>query len=99
MAYKKNILAQCKKYFDKKEKFDIFMACWDIMVLAKSDEFTQLFKRLNVNFLKYSQVLAYVKPTWIDKYKERFVACWTDKIMHFGNISNRYAIAHSTMIS
>ena len=71
------------------------------MVLAeREDEFTQLFGQLNVDFREYPQVFAYVNYTWVDKYKERFVACWTNKIMHFGNtILNRYAIAYSFTIS
>ena len=55
---RKNMLTQCKKYFDK-EKFDLFMACWNMMILAESeDEFTQLFGRLKVDFRKYLQELA-----------------------------------------
>jgi len=36
-----------------------------------------------MDFLEFPYVLPYVKTTWIDKDKERFVACWADTIMHF----------------
>jgi len=64
------------------------------LVMAESEEeFVRFFGQLNDDFYDFPQVLTYVKTTWIDKYKERFVACWTDMIMHFGNTtSNRYAI-------
>ena len=59
-----------------KENFNLFMLNWNIMVLVKTeDDFNQLFGRLNEDFCDYPQVLAYVKTTWIDKYKERFIAC------------------------
>ena len=53
------------------------------MVLAETEEeFIQLFDRLNENFQDYPKLLAYVNSTWIDKYKEKFIACWTDTIMY-----------------
>ncbi|XP_058189377.1 PKS-NRPS hybrid synthetase cheA-like [Rhododendron vialii] len=34
--------------------------------------------------------LEYVEKNWLVPYKERFVGVWTDKVMHFGNLtSNR----------
>ena len=34
--------------------------------------------------------------TWIVKHKEKFITCWTDIIMHFGNKStNKYAFTIS----
>ena len=80
MAYKENILAQCTKSFDTKERFDLFKASWNMLVMAESEEeFLQLFGRLKDDFRDFLQVLEYVKTTWLDKYKERFVACWSTK--------------------
>ena len=55
------------------------------MVAESENCFAQLFGQLNVDFREYPQVLANVKTIRIDKYKERFVTCWTDKIIHFKN--------------
>ena len=35
----------------------------------------------------YPKLLEYVNNTWIAKYKEKIVACWTNTIMHFENTS------------
>ena len=63
-----------------------------MLVIAESEEqFVRLFDRLNENFRDIPQVFSYVKITWIDKYKERFVAYWTNTVIHFENtISNWY---------
>jgi len=92
MAYKKNILAHCKKIFDTKERFDLFMASWNLMVMVDSEkESSRLWGRLKEDFRDFPKVLEYVKTTWIDKYKERFDTCWTDIVMHFGTTTtNRY---------
>jgi len=81
-----------QEIFDIKERFDLFMASWNMLVMAKSEEdFDQLFSRLNDDFHDFPQVLAYMKTTWIDKYKERFVACWIDTVMHLGNTTSNRA--------
>ena len=68
------------------------MASWNMLVMAESEEeFDRLFGRLNDDFHEFPQVLAYVKTTWIDKCKERFVACWTDTVMHLGNTTSNHA--------
>ena len=67
------------------------------MVLSTTEkEFLRLFGRLNEDFQDYPKLLKYVNNTWIAKYKEKFVACWTDTIMNFGNPStNMYAFTIS----
>jgi histone-lysine N-methyltransferase SETD2 len=88
----KNLVTNCKKYFETKQKWDLFVYGWNLMVVAETeDEFNRLFCRLNEDFCEYPQVLQYLKITWIDKYKERFISCWTDTKTHFGTTtSNRY---------
>ena len=46
------------------------------------EDIVQLFGRLN-DSEGFPKLLAYVNSIWIDEYKESFVACWTDTIMHF----------------
>ena len=86
-----------KKTFDIKEKVDIFFFGWNIMVLSTTEEeFLRLFGRLNQDFRDHLKLLEYVNNTWIAKYKEKFIACWTDMIMHFENTStNMYAFTIS----
>jgi len=96
MAYKKNIIVHYKKTFDTKEKVDLFFFNWNIMMLSTTEEeFLRLFDNLNEDFRDYPKLLEYVNDTWIAKYKEKFVACWTDTI-HVGNTStNKYAFTIS----
>jgi len=61
---RKNILAQCKKTFETKEKVDLFMSEWNIMVMADTVEnFVQLFDRLNKDFVDFPKLLTYVNST------------------------------------
>jgi len=74
------------------------MALWNMLVMAESKDFDRLFRQLNDDFHDFPRVLAYVKTTWIDKYKEQFVTCWTDTIMHLGNTtSNCTESAHAKL--
>lgn len=57
------------------------------MLAETVKEFVRLFGRLNEDFRDYPKLLEYVNNTWIAKYKEKFVACWIDTIMHFENTS------------
>ncbi|KAG5549373.1 hypothetical protein RHGRI_014652 [Rhododendron griersonianum] len=42
--------------------------------------------------------LEYVEKNWLVPYKERFVGAWTDKVMHFENLtSNRAQSSHSKL--
>jgi len=69
-----------------------------LLIAESEEEFDRLFGRLNDDFRKFPQVLAYINTTWIDKYKKCFVACWTDIVMHLGNTtSNRAESAHAKM--
>ena len=49
-------------------------------------------------FITYPVALEYVKKTWLDAYKDRFVAAWTYKVMHFGNTTtNRVESSHAQL--
>ncbi|XP_074290564.1 uncharacterized protein LOC141617279 [Silene latifolia] len=40
----------------------------------------------------------YLKETWLDLYKERFVSAWINNILHFGNVTtNRVEGAHASL--
>jgi len=47
-----------------KEKVDLFLFGWNIMVLAETKEkFVRLFGRLNENFWNYPKLLTYANST------------------------------------
>lgn len=59
---------------------------WDLLLESPTEaEYDEQLKRLHTEFSMYPQVLAYVTNTWLKPYKEKFVAAWTDHIMHFGS--------------
>ncbi|KAL7205966.1 hypothetical protein ACSBR2_018806 [Camellia fascicularis] len=82
----KNVLAKCKKLFEKKEKLDMFITSWNMLVMSSSEEvYMQRFVLLQNEFTFYVEALQYVTSSWLDTYKERFVTTWTDICMHLGN--------------
>ncbi|XP_058181225.1 PKS-NRPS hybrid synthetase cheA-like [Rhododendron vialii] len=94
----KNVLAKCRKMFDDK-MWEEFICSWGLIVLSSS--VTQYEERLCVlkrNFEMVPAALEYVEKNWLVPYKERFVGAWTDKVMHFGNLtSNRAESSHSKL--
>ncbi|XP_052300876.1 PKS-NRPS hybrid synthetase cheA-like [Citrus sinensis] len=95
----KNVLSNCKKLFETNEVWESFITNWNILVLsATKDHYMQHLRLLESEFVRYQEVIDYVKNTWLDKYKEKFVAAWTDSIMHLGNTtSNRVETSHSAL--
>ena len=87
----RNVLARCKKLFETKEKWDRFIMSWNMLVSSSTEEeFGEQLSKLNHEFSTYPDALNYVKGSWLDAYKERFVSAWTDNCVHFGNTtSNR----------
>ena len=62
MADKKNLVSNYKKSFEMKEKFDLFLYGWNILMMAESEEdFVRLFGQLNEDFHEFPKELEYVK--------------------------------------
>lgn len=81
-----NILANCKIFFESKSRLDAFISMWNIVVLAETeDEYANRLNQLESHFHRYIQAINYCKEQWLLPYKEKFVAVWTNKVMHFGN--------------
>uniref|UniRef100_A0A803L9G5 Protein FAR1-RELATED SEQUENCE n=2 Tax=Chenopodium quinoa TaxID=63459 RepID=A0A803L9G5_CHEQI len=50
------------------------------------------------SYVAFPAVISYVKDTWLNNHKEKFVKFWTNGVLHFGNVTNcRVEIAHSTL--
>ncbi|KAL7228955.1 hypothetical protein ACSBR2_007619 [Camellia fascicularis] len=71
----KNVLANCKKMFETKDKWEMFIMSWNMLVTLSSEE-------LHSEFSTYQDALHYVTLSWLDTYKSKFVAAWTDTFMH-----------------
>ena len=87
----RNVMRECKKKFETKEMWNMFLTNWNIVVGSTSEsEYLVNLNQFDSKFSKYLDELRYVKSSWLDNYKERFVAAWADTCMHFGTTtSNR----------
>ncbi|KAH0989406.1 hypothetical protein GBA52_000889 [Prunus armeniaca] len=87
----KNVLAKCKGMFEGKDQLEKFIMSWNMLVLSETEhEYLKRLAELDYYFGRYPHALEYVKNTWLNEYKERFVSVWTDTCMHFGHTtSNR----------
>ncbi|KAL7111232.1 hypothetical protein ACP275_05G075400 [Erythranthe tilingii] len=95
----KNLIANCKKLFDDDEMWDSFESEWSILVKQESEElFNSKLATIEIKFSNYPGVLSYIKHTWLDPYKDRFVSAYTDTCMHLGvYTSNRAENSHASL--
>ncbi|KAL7208658.1 hypothetical protein ACSBR1_030404 [Camellia fascicularis] len=92
----KNVLANCKKIFETKDKWEMFIMSWNMLVMSSSEEvYMQRLSLLYSEFSTYQDALHYVISSWLDTYKSKFVAAWTDTFMHFGNSTTNSEIKSS----
>ncbi|XP_052198258.1 uncharacterized protein LOC127805543 [Diospyros lotus] len=88
----KNVLANCKKFFDRKETWEKFILGWQLVIFASTEnEYERRLHDLTVEYHIYDNALDYVRNAWLNNYKEKFVATWTNKIMHFRNVTTNRA--------
>ena len=70
------------------EQWEKFITSWNVLVWSSSEnKFVHRLSILQRDFSAYPEAVEYVTKKWLTKYKERFVAAWTDKSMHFGNVT------------
>lgn len=81
----RNILANCKKMFKSKLRWEDFISMWNVMVLAETEEdYGHYLSELETHFHRYTQAVDHCKEQWLLPYK-KFVAAWMDKLMDLGN--------------
>ena len=95
----KNMFAKCKTFFDRNEIWEKFMVGWNLLVFASTEiEYERLLCDLMVKYHAYEEALDYVRKTWLNDYKEKFITAWTNKVLHFGNVTiNRYSLFFSKL--
>ncbi|KAL7236169.1 hypothetical protein ACSBR1_019437 [Camellia fascicularis] len=94
----KNVLAKCKKLFENEEKWNMFITSWNMLLMSSSEEvYMKRLALLQNEFDFYAEAFQYV-TSWLDAYKERFVAAWTNTYMHLGNLTtNRVGSSHAKL--
>ncbi|KAH6801481.1 hypothetical protein C2S52_001945 [Perilla frutescens var. hirtella] len=72
---------------------------WSVLMFSScEDDYARNLSSISNDFKSYPKVLKYVEDIWLTPYKDRFVAAWTDKLMHFGNLTtNRAESAHAKL--
>ena len=88
----KNLLANCKKHVLKKGAWEGYIAQWNMVVHADSEEMFKIqLQRFQSDFDMYPEMVKYPIKQWLEPYKDKFVAYITDNIKHYGNqTSSRY---------
>ncbi|GAU50943.1 hypothetical protein TSUD_375430 [Trifolium subterraneum] len=91
----KNVSSRCSVLVPK-DMHDLVKKLWNNVVFSSNEVEYGLnlneFDQACVNSRKFHD---YVKNSWLNNYKERFVTTWTNKVMHLGNtMSNRAESAH-----
>ena len=89
----KNVYAKCKKLVFREDKHEAVKNAWDGVVDATDEfEYQQRLMTFECVCSEFPIFVEYVKNTWLNPFKEKFVAAWTNRVMHFGNTTtNRYA--------
>ncbi|KAI9919920.1 hypothetical protein PsorP6_016010 [Peronosclerospora sorghi] len=47
--------------------------------------FEELWSKFQDRYQSYATAVEYLRKTWIDPFKEKFIAAWTNKVTHFGH--------------
>ncbi|KAI3977395.1 hypothetical protein MKX01_000308 [Papaver californicum] len=95
----KDIRSMAKKEIADTETFTKFVDRWqELMVAPSESEYDSCLRQLESDFFDAQTLLSYVKDVWLNPFKDRFVAAWTDLYVHLGNTStNRAEGAHSRL--
>ncbi|GAU16800.1 hypothetical protein TSUD_200430 [Trifolium subterraneum] len=93
----KNVSARCSVLVPKDMRDLVKNLCNNVVFSSNEVEYGLNLNEFEQTCVNSSKFLDYVKNSWLNNYKERFVAAWNNKVMHLGNTtSNRAAI---TLIS
>jgi len=83
----KNILTNCKKYFQTDEEWITFMKLWNAVVSSlHENEFEENVQLLQSQCTNEPVVFRYVNDNWLP-HKHMFVSCFVNNYPHFGSTS------------
>ncbi|XP_070667353.1 PKS-NRPS hybrid synthetase cheA-like [Malus domestica] len=93
------VATNCKKLFTLEEVWNMFFNDWQTLVSSSTEEeYLHNWHAFESKFSSFHEGIDYLKTTWLNEHKEKFVAAWTDTCMHFGTkTSNRAESAHSKL--
>lgn len=87
----KNVLRKCKGKFKTKEGWEAFNNDWHSLVdCSTEDEYLHSLAAFESKYSALTEEINYLKTNWLNKYKEMFIAAWTNNYLHLGaRTSNR----------
>ena len=94
-----NVLTKCKKSFYN-EEWKIFLSNWkSVIYAATKPQFWNLWEQFSATYMtSHEDYIRYLKSTYIDNYHDRFVACYTKKVLHFETtVTSREEGAHAVL--
>ena len=81
----KNVLANCVGYFTNTNSFKGFIARWTALIQSPTvEDYYENFGELERYCHGKPKLISYLENTWL-RYKERFVRCFVNQILHFGH--------------
>ncbi|KAJ1388696.1 MULE transposase domain [Sesbania bispinosa] len=95
----RNVKAKCKLLVSPINKWEPIMGAWmSLMHSATERDYEMRLTYFEQLCSSFPTLLDYVKNTWLIPHKEKFVAAWTNMVMHLGTTStNRGESAHSRL--
>ncbi|GAU35842.1 hypothetical protein TSUD_56510 [Trifolium subterraneum] len=81
----KNVFSRCSVLVPKDMR-ELVKDLWKNVVFSSNEvEYQQQLNEFKQACVNSSKLVDYVKKSWMNPYKERFVAAWTNQVMHLGN--------------
>ena len=99
----KNVLSKGKDLFRTREKREglaqALLVDWTSVVNSTTeDDYDKRLRKLRETWGAYEGVLEYVEGQWLDRWKQRVVRAWTNKVLHFGHtVTSRIESCHAAL--
>lgn len=82
-----NVAVNCKKQFATAEAWEIFFSAWKKVMYADSErEYQAAWDAMNNSYIMtHTGCMEYLWDTYLRDHCRRFVQCYTNQALHFGN--------------
>ena len=95
-----NVLVNCKREFDTKEEWDAFFTAWKSVIYAPSEDiFWESWGQFSLKYRStHDDCVDYLLSTYITDYRQQFVRCYTDQVLHFNTtVTSRAEGGHAVL--
>jgi hypothetical protein len=75
-----------KVYATNSDEETTFLSHWQSLVnCIIIADFEKEWRAFQESYQNVPNMLKYLQTTWINEHKEKFIQCWADRALHFGN--------------